>query len=64
MSKRAIEGQGNNKKDIVKPHGSSRPTAFAGPDQIVYEGSEVKLDGSNSFAQNTTSNNNRLSSYY
>jgi hypothetical protein len=64
MSKRAVEEQGNNKKDIVKSHGSSKPTAYAGPDQIVYEGSEVKLDGSNSFAQNNTSNNNRLSSYY
>jgi hypothetical protein len=49
MSKRDVEEQGNNKKDIVKSHGSSKPTAYAGPDQIVYEGSEVKLDGSNSF---------------
>ncbi|MGB8023414.1 MAG: patatin-like phospholipase family protein [Nitrososphaeraceae archaeon] len=64
MSKRAVEEQGNNKKDIVKSHGSSKPTAYAGPDQIVYEGSEVKLDGSNSFAQNNTNTNNRLSSYY
>ena len=63
MSKRAVEEQGNNKKDIVKSHGSSKPTAYAGPDQIVYEGSEVKLDGSNSFAQNNTNTNNRLSSY-
>jgi len=46
MSKRGAEEQGNNKKDTVKSHGSSKPTAYAGPDQIVYEGSEVKLDGS------------------
>src|ERR687883_351232 len=65
MSKKDERENKNNNSNTTTattkvPAASSKPTAYAGPDQIVYEGSEVKLDGSSSFAQN---NNKTLSSY-
>jgi hypothetical protein len=42
----------SNKKKDEKT--SSRPVAYTGPNQIVYEGSTVQLDGSNSSSSSPT----------
>jgi hypothetical protein len=45
----------SNKKKDEKT--SSRPVAYTGPNQIVYEGSIVELDGSNSSSSSPTETN-------
>jgi len=45
-----------NKKEITDD-AVSKPTAYAGPDQIVYEESDVELDGSRSASHKEKNDN-------
>ena len=53
--RKIINNNASQKSNKYSPSEESRPIAYAGPDQIVYEGADINLDGSGSAQENNQS---------